>query len=118
MRFLVAWCTLVGRGGLRYSTCRHRRLVRSVQAHMDGLTAGQLDRLLAAQRSLGPAATRGDSVWLASWQAQVERRRGGLASAAARLRAALCRSRSRLAGGAAHAAHVADAAAVAAAQRL
>ncbi|KAL4428080.1 hypothetical protein ABPG75_002169 [Micractinium tetrahymenae] len=116
-RYLTAWGALVGRGALQYSACKHRRLVRCVMRHVDGLSVQQLDRLLAAEHALPVEHTCSDRAWLARWQAQVERRRGELAAAAQQQKAA--RRTSRRAGRAADAVAMlaADAAALAAAEQ-
>lgn len=118
LRYLVAWGALVGRGALTYSTRKHRRLVRCVIKHLQGLTVAQLDRLLAAQSTLPAEHTCSDRAWLARLQAQVERRRDGLVAAAAQEKAA--RRRSRQVGCAANAVKdlTASAAAVAAVAHL
>ena len=72
---------MVASGRKQFVSDKYRLLVEAVLSH-PRLTAAQLDRLLATERTLPAHATCGVKGWLAAWQQQVLGRRERLAHTA------------------------------------
>ena len=101
VQYTEACCTLVARGRLHFAPNKFQCAAEAALGHRQ-LTAGQLDRLLAAEAALPTSAQL--NTWLAAWTAEVGSRREAVVRAQARQAkaAATATVRARLA--AAHAA--------------
>jgi len=73
IQYAELWSTLVARGCLHRVPAKYIRLVEAALSHTT-LTAPQLHRLLATERTLPADMTTTMNTWLAAWQDQVQHR--------------------------------------------